>query len=530
MRQPTSAPSNEEAMLAPHVAILSRARALVAKSDAHHKKYRETLDEALQATYELTLGLDKADTLRAFVEAQGEKWGKIAQERPFRTVVGICFASSTADAPSLSKYAAVLALAKKRQIGSDALIDWIRSSGGIEALAIEARAELKGADGDDDWFEETKEQHLERAVESLTEEHLGPAIAVKAEDIPPLVDADTYPAAASFRRALVRVKGSKIEVVRLVPSTAAEVAADLRTAVPVEPNLAGRRLQDKPHYELFRAADIFLRFVRMAVVADGTTMKKSGKVEIGRAGLLFTYSGRRWRAQTTSTLSTFPICEFFLDEPIDGLDPKATYLIEAFALRSFVEQFKTAANPAVGRGAKDDLRFELFGAGDVQWRKLRGLKPVAGDLTFDNQQLAALGAWESTYKKGDEKTERAFPKLFQPFANRETLWLVFPGLDPHRRKFGATTAVPPSDEQQAWRPFGSLGASTPAQPIPPERWLTRADIQALAGVASDYGVELSGQFMDAPEDFAALQLKTEGFQLTLPLAVSLAGDLAQITK
>jgi hypothetical protein len=524
----TKAISNQAAMLAPHLKVLRHARALVAKSEEHARGYRETLRDALQATYELTLGLLKADTLQAFVEGQDRPWGKVAQERPFQPVVAICFAGSATHATSLSKYATVLAYAQQREIAALALADWIEASG-IDKLAAEARTALAG-DHDDDWFEESEAQHLQRAADSLATSKLGAAITISANDVPALADAEAYPAAVSFRRALVRVNGSKAELVRLIPSSAADVAQDLLAAVPAEPKLAGGLLKDKEHYELFRAADIFLRFARMVDVFDGGAPTKKSKVSVSRAGLLFEFSSRKWRAQTTSTASSFPVCEFEFDEPLSFLDRKSKYLVEAFGLREFATRFRTSARLSVGTDANDDLQLKPFEAKDGTWRSLMQLKPLDGEIRLRRDQLVALGKWQGSYKRLEGKPQPGFPKLFQPFIHGHVLWLVFPGHDPNRAA-NAKATIPPNGEHAAWRPFGSLNSNLSGYaPVPNERWLARADMQALADLASDYGLDAVGQFVDGTEDFAALRLRWTGFGISLPLAISLGGDLAQIAK
>ena len=95
-------------------------------------KAKEVLYRALDALFSFVLDFDSDADRKAFVIANGGKWGKVADDNPFQPFVKLAFRGDGISDGSRSQYATVLRYAQFYRDKSISLAEWLGQPGGLE--------------------------------------------------------------------------------------------------------------------------------------------------------------------------------------------------------------------------------------------------------------------------------------------------------------------------------------------------------------------------------------------------------------
>lgn len=529
MKNPENGGSNELPVFEAHEQQLTEIKRLVADADAKLVGHRKSLYGALGELFELTQSLQKGEELESFVRAHGLDFGKVAQKNPFQPLVSLAFASSAA-ASAISKYATLLQYAVNEKPADASMADWIEAGGGIEDIVGRARQSTISAF--DKRFEETTDEHLERAHHALALQRLG-SIEAPAE----LLGAS--PAAGSqYRRALVRHVDGKIEIVGIVDTSETEVQQDVFRLVPAEAPLARKKLKDKPYYSLFRAADVAGRFMQGLGVEDVSEKVSIKDKYLPDAGLEIRKTDGRWSARTVSTQPSFVVVDLRLTDDLDALGD-GPFLLTYGAIKRLARDFPYSEawdvrmRLPVGQKGTD-----IAAEGEVllndlpsnkTWRALNPKSKTVATFTLSQSRLLELSHWPSAYRDATRQVEAgSFPKLLQLSSEGSELGLSFPG----HSKLGQSDLTALNSTQRTLHELQHRELAQLDQPAAApkgQHWLRRTDLQSIAKLSSDYGLSFAAELCSVADGLCLRLVDESGaIQLNVPLAVSLAGDYAAI--
>ncbi|WP_375449948.1 hypothetical protein [uncultured Devosia sp.] len=525
-------PANDvDAALENEAKRLQSIRKIVAQSDKHYMGYQERLTEALVDIYGFTLELTESKLIEAFVLSHdGFTWGKVARDNHFQPVAKLAFEGSASPA-SASKYSTVLAYAHESGIAPDKIKDWLAE--GIEERLAQARSSSAF-----DTYDETPEERLTRAL-SLLSAPVGKAQAVLANAIPP-ISGDTPNAAISdFRKALVRIVGGKLEIVKVLQSSAAELESEIVGTVPKDPLLGRRKLTAKAYYDVFCACDLMSRFARGADASDlsgyavpkkGTpdyeiwqkSVEAKGKAKKSKSppstSLRITHEAGGWIAEMVSTRPTFPAVRYKLDSQLDHLDPAKIYAISRQQAERIADGFIRSAEWTLR------VRKQVSGGADIAgeteivldefdpklaWNQLGKLTAFGASFGVDADTFRSMRTWNANFK---EVTGSSLPGLIGVRVEKSELTL-FPAGN--------------SDAALARR-LSLVKADAKYSSAFSSRWLLRDDLLQITSINEDYGRPMTCSFLDGNEKLAGLQVEFTGATITVPLVVSLGGDYAEI--
>lgn len=529
----TTKPANDAgAALAADALRLNKIRLIVEDSDRQFQGHQERLYAALAEAYALTLDLVESTLLIFFVETQKGRWGKVARGNPFHPVVSLAFKNS-AGAASVSRYAAVLHYARENNVSRADIETWL--SEGIEKILERARSSLA-----DDTYEETTKERLDRALKVLATP-IGAAQAVAATSIPAITGAAPDLPIADFRKALVRVVGGQLEVVKILPSSAAELTQEILTVAPKDPKLGKRKLSAKPYYEIFRACELMTRFAPVTgqpddrdqsvyeVPSSGAVDMEAWKQSIDQrnnpkpsstTSLRIAFDDSAWWAETVSTRPTFPIVRMKLQSDLGQLDTSKAYVISWHQAKRVVTGFVSNAEwtlrvrqvlPSGHDIAADtEIVLDEFDT-NLAWHQLTELTATSTSFTLQPDILVMILNWAAEFKAN---TGKVLPELLAFDVTKSTL------------------SVRPAGKKDPKKllPLAEIAADAALSATLSTRWLRRDDLLELAQIHRDYGQPMAAKLMDGNEELAALQLQHGEAAIYLPLTVSLAGDYAEIVE
>lgn len=531
MKNTESGGSNELPVLQAYEQELTEIKRLVTDADAKLVGHRKSLYDALGKLFEFTQLLQKGDGLESFVRSKGFDFGKVAQKNPFQPLVSLAFAGS-AGASSVSKYAVLLLYAKKEKPADSSMADWIEMGGGIEDIV--ARARLSTTSDFDKRFEETTEEHLERARHVLALQRLG-SIEAPADLV---ISADSSKSA--YRRALVRQAGDKIEIVGIVDTSETELQQDVFRLVPAEAPLARRKLMDKAYYSLFRAADIAFRFMQIPKEEKPSkNLRKAIERYLPDTGLEISKGTKgRWTARTISTQPSFIVAELDLAEDLDALGT-GPFLLTYGGMKRLIDNFPSSEVWDVRKRLPANLNeTDTAGDGEVllddlpsnkRWRRLNPKFKNVATSRLSQSRLLELSRWPSVYRDATlPNGSGGFPKRLQLSIKDSELTLSFPGvitLGPSDLAVLNSTQLELHNLRHRQLALLDTPAKTPAGP----HFLWRTDLLSIAKLSSDYGLSFTAELRTVADGLCLLLADESGeIRLNVPLAVSLAGDYAAI--
>ena len=527
-----SIPTNAATAMAAEAARLKRIRLIVETSERRFKGHQERLYAALADAYALTLDLVESNLLISFVEDQKAKWGKVARGNPFHPIVALAFKDS-AGAASASRYAAVLHYARENNVSRADIKTWL--SEGIEKLLERARGSSTY-----DIYEETPEERMDRALKVLSTP-IGTAQPVAATAIPAITGPAPDDAIADFRKALVRVVGGQLEVVKILPSSAAELTQEVLAVAPKDPKLGKRKLSAKPYYDIFRACELMTRFASVASQPDeqeqsAYVVPSSGAIDMEAwkrsieqrkkpkpsptTSLRIAFHEDAWWAETVSTRPTFPIVRMKLQSDLSQMDTSKTYVISWHQAKRVVTGFVRNAEWTLrvrqvlssGHDIAGDTEIVLdeFDT-KLAWHQLTELTTTSTSFTLQPDTLVLILNWAAEFKGN---TGKVLPDLLALDVTNSTL-----SVRPAGTKDFATRLA-----------LAAIAADATPSSTLSTRWLRRDDLLELAQIHRDYGKPMAVKLMDGNEDLAALQLEHGDATIYVPLTVSLAGDYAEIAE
>ena len=528
----TTKPANDvDAALAADALRLKDIRLMVEDSDRQFRGHQERLYAALSAAYALTLDLVESTLLQAFVKNQA-KWGKVAQGNPFHPIVGLAFKDS-AGAASVSRYAAVLHYARENNVSRADMQTWL--SEGIEKLLERARSSTTY-----DTYEETPEERMDRALKVLSTP-VAPPQPIAATAVPAITGPAPDDAIADFRKALVRVVDGQIEVVQILPSSAAELRQEVLAVAPKDPTLGKRKLSAKSYYDIFRACELMTRFAPVAGKPDereqsAYVVPSSGAIDMEAwkgsieqrnkpkpsptTSLRIAFREDAWWAETVSTRPTFPVVRVKLQSDLSQLNTSETYSISWHQAKRVVTGFIRNSDWTLrvrqmlpsGHDIAGDTEIVLD-AFDTKlaWHQLTELTATSTGFTLQPDTLASILDWAAEFKAN---TGKVLPDLLALDVTKSTL-----GARPAGTKDLATRL-----------PLAAIAADAAPSATLSTRWLRRDDLLEIALVHRDYGQSMAAKLMDGNEELAALQLEQGDATIYVPLTVSLAGDYAETVE
>lgn len=119
-------------------------RALATDFARRDIKAKEVLYRALDRLFGFVLDFDSEADRKAFVVANGGKWGKVASDNPFQPFVKMAFEGDGISDASRSQYATVLRYAQFYRDKTMSLAEWLGQPGGLELRYKEATSAVTG--------------------------------------------------------------------------------------------------------------------------------------------------------------------------------------------------------------------------------------------------------------------------------------------------------------------------------------------------------------------------------------------------
>lgn len=514
-------------------------RMLLARANTLKRGHDKRLRQGLGHIYSLGTTLLARGAVQAFVVAQGGSWGKVAQGNPYQALCLLAFQSTT-EATDISKYAAILAFARKRGVPTDQFEDWLTLQGVAKAY------EASRADVNDKLSEyaETESARLERALAALNGAQVGDQQNVGAASIPSLLDIPVE-SLANLRKAIVEVTDGSVRVLKILPSTAAELAREVRNAVAPAGDRTGRSLREKPLYDLFCACDYHVRLapevsqpsaVFMEIpepddidfeewtesFASRKTQPLFRPPEVQR-GIRLHYDEGSWVAESISTALAFAGFRISVSGLPDNLKPTEQFIISDKQARKLAVNFRAPGDWSLalrkpGHLAEENqLLLDRFSSIlNSDWRTIIIPQAASPTISISHFDLDAALVWLAAF---GQATGLTTPKLFALSWVQNQLTLVAPS---HAKL---------SDMSSAYsRGIGTTLDVMPAGIISPDHWILTSDLRRLADFGKAYGLPLQLTLGEGVEGLSAVNLSVENGIVTLPLAVTLTGEYAETVE
>jgi len=498
------------------------------------------LNMALTQIYQLTQTLRDQKHLRPFVEHKQYRWSKKSEENPFYPMVALGF--DDVPAASVSKYATVLLHADKEGVSGEQFSEWYNAKP-QEELLRDARG--KGVP-DQDEYAETELERLHRGLDHLQGLGLGKPVAISPDAIPSVEDPE-LPGINQYRRALVRIEKGKANIVEFLKSSPAELRAEISALASPEGSSSARKLQGKPLYDLFKACDLAVRLLGSkddAIYDDegffaleigfsqeeweasvqARTKKKvlNRQPFILRRGLRLSFVGEHWIAERISNELTFACIVMQLNCDLPLLKKDVEYFLDEGQVRHIAALFRASGDWTVRprtagdiNKVADDRELALRQFVPELWRhRALGINAQSIFAEVERHRLSALLGWQKEYKA---TYHTSLPKLLE-FGVHGTQVVVMDELAEADDLVGAKPLIHNKDVG----PDLIAGLK--------DRRIRRNDLLALAELARSYEETVELGFGHGNEGVVSLELRLGKAQLTLPLAVSLTGDYAEVAE
>lgn len=232
--------SNSETAEIANAAQFEQIKALAAEFASRDVSAKDALYAALEALFHFVMNLDSEAERRQFIEAQGEKWGKVARDNPFQPFVKLAFGGEGISDASRSQYSKVLRYAEFKREKSKSLADWLKGAGGIEGLYDKANSFFPS---------QTKyvdQQHLTAALENVRQRQQSGAFTLdKAASLGAGTD-------QGYVMAILHVdQDGNAHVVEYTERDQGKIGAIIEKIARIEAKQPSREV--KPLYPLFRA-------------------------------------------------------------------------------------------------------------------------------------------------------------------------------------------------------------------------------------------------------------------------------------
>ncbi|MEP1208427.1 MAG: hypothetical protein ABJM29_10565 [Rhizobiaceae bacterium] len=499
-------------------AVLGEIKNQVRGHKLHEKGSERRLYSALKRTYQLgQYLLAKEHRLQEFVEDFNPKfWNKTAEKNPFQPLVKLAF--EDIEKASLTVYATALKSCEEKGLNADDLAQQLTAVG-VTAIYNNAKSNAS-AISMDKRYELDRQSHVEwgqkqlQARKPLTETKLG--------------NGSPFDPNGELEFAVVKLVNGKLQIIDRVelPDKVRDTA--VRQAAGKPPKRKHEKLADKNLYGLFKAADIFCRF--LSKPKDQLTEYESQLLEEGKipasyfakSGLLLECNEGVWTANTVSELPTFKCVRVVIGNAMDKLDPSKTYFLGSAYCRILADEFPVEGDWKLSvtkggvfvRKSKDKLKLPLTEFTQVNsgssFQSLDGSR--ISEIKFDlpKNKLVFNSAWKQRYNLLG-KSHIKFPRYLELAVEENELVLRFP----HNRLIK--------------HPLAQLGKA--GSVVSDDRYVLNSDIVELANAAIDYDMDFTASIFTTYEQHCGIELHSDsdGTSIALPLAISISGDLGQIT-
>lgn len=506
--------SNYDAQLATWIKEFEPVQKAAADSEKADEGARKALYTALEGLFDFGRRLLEGGDFtiaEAFVTKMGGKWGAVAQKNPFTALVKIAFKHAS-DAPQ-SKYAKVLQVAYVLKI-ENPLTKWLVSNG--KTLEI--------------WYEEA-DQHLSPESAASKDAKAAALIAdgiaalKKEKPLSGVVQLSASLSSSSeFATVLVRVVGpDQIEVVKMLGTEEADVAPILKK-YGSKKRSARSVLEQHNLYRLFRAVE----FIHSVSTPPGAKERRLIVVETSQdAGTI-----------TSRLYSAASMYDFmYAEAQIVGHDfgfPMGSSLCfdveKADAAEQFVSGFLKDGNWSVEANANGsctlvpgNAKLDRITLLPFTEKEREGLFVGTSQHASSAKTAFDYGAAQHALDWLDAMKEFVTSDNQTRIANADTDSVL--KLKDTNGVIAATATRAPSVTPVDLFPVPA------SYKLPKERYLRVWDIQRLADMAVAYGLDMSGDVVDAEEKSAFMMLEqtvgSDQLRCFLPFATNKQGTYAR---
>ena len=532
---------------------------------AHQDRLRKTLIAMLR----LGQVLQENDLVKGFYSLQSIEYGKKAKINLFHGIVSAAFSWEYPDEKK-SKYRQILLYALTSGMSEIEFQERLKAD--FNNCYAEA---VKFLRGDFEWkYDETVDERLDRALKTLSGISIGKAIKIpKDTKLPQVSD--------GYANAVVRIQNGQVEVVGFARSQS-EVAIKSAVSSLVDPEglRVRRKLTEKPLYWFYTLAEIFDRFVvkhaeadawdeaikkladednrldfdsidykelisqirekteRTKITKDEMVMKRFERLTV----LRFRKFDGSWRADTVSTLPSFPSVHFSFDRNDNLLSNESDVYLSDVQARAFKSDFLQYADWSIERNEtghliKSDVKSVRpkplleFITSQHSWRVPATSTSLKAKFSMSRNDLHEIKQWEISHKKKpiDFGRNEPWPNYMDLLIDEDRVFLVFPKNTDFRKKIGTLNSA-------AKQPT----SLDPQNPIAPFRVGTR-HMQAIADLAADYSLSFDGAVVLINNKPSALRFTANGFRfeeeelgcelrIMIPLIISNYGAPTEICQ
>ncbi|MEP1208444.1 MAG: hypothetical protein ABJM29_10650 [Rhizobiaceae bacterium] len=497
-------------------AVLGEIRRQVIGSQTHARGKERKLYSALKHTFELEDYLQKQGELQNFVENRQPKfWNKTAEKNSFLPLVKLGF--EDLEKASASQYSTVLKYCSELKLNADEFGEYLKEYG-IVKLYNKSR-DAASASSMDKRFELDMETQLDWAEKQL----LGRASIGNVK----IGSNSAFGDAGQLEIAFVKSENGLLQIIDRVELAAKTRDQMLLKAAGSPPTKKHSLLTDKDLYGLFKASDIFCRFLSNAkeqLTEEDRQALEEGEIPasyFSKTGLLLEHKDGSWIAKTVSELPTFKCVRVETNGALDKLNPSKRYFLGSAYCRILVDEFPVEGKWFISqtksgtfiRKTGEQLKLPLLDFETFEIDQFQFIDPTRKvEIQFElpKHRLSFLSTWKQRHAKSQQDHIR-FPPLLELKLDGQALLLGFP----YHRLITHQIAVPK--------------AITDTELI--ERYVKYSDLQDLADVAVDYDLNFSAGVFTTYEKHCGIELQSldQGVSIALPLAISISGDLGQVT-
>jgi hypothetical protein len=503
--------------------LFERIQQHITSHKTHEKGAIRQHYNALADVYLLGIYLIKQNTLQDFIKARDPKlWNKTAEKKPFQPLIKLAFA----DFPkaTISQQTTVLTHCYENSYSVDDFRDDLNQRG-LVAIRNDAQKQKKN-----EVIPKRFELSLQEENDWLQEQFKNQTAICELN-----MDTDTASAAGiqdqQILQLAARWENGKLHIIDHVKMGDDETAVFLKQIVGTPPKQNLKRLSEKSLFGLFHAADIFARFRNNPMdFVDDTAWTDTGsstipKQLLAKTCLLFEFNKDKWTARTISELPTFRCVYVEIDDPLENLDREKRHILTSASCAVLADGFLNEGeweiisghNGTVCTCSAQSISVEFIDFDQMTTTGFDQLDPNRTDeLSFKMplNKLRRIIHWRDEHKAKGQK-HIPFPNSFAFKAHdNNQINLTFPLNEMVTKPLLENVQIQGNDDLT-------------------DRFLLEKDIAALTYLALDYDLSFKGSIFSTFETNNGIQINlndgTNAF-VALPLAISLQGDLGQITE
>ena len=504
--------------------LFERIQQRVSRHRTHKKGAIRQHYDALCDTYLLGTYLIQKGTLKDFVQSREPKlWNKTAEKKPFQPLIQLAFA----DFPkaTVSQQSTVLSYCQEVDFSVEEFKDMLHARGLVK-LYGDAQEHKKSVD-------------MPRRYELSAREE-STWLAGQFEQLPATLSVDISEGQelelglkeGEPTQFAARWKDGQLQIIQTIEMDSQRRDDFLRGIVGNPPNQSLNRLSEKNLFGLFKAADIFSRFSNNPLdFVEDKDWQETASSEIpsqllAKAGLIFEFAQDHWCARTVAQLPTFRCVAVRIGDELGPLDRSKRYFLSSAQCHLLADQFlydgewvlsMTQGGPICECTSRSlSVSFLEFDP-DLAGESFDQLDPTRKQECMFRLPLTKMrraSQWRGEHNAKD-LNHIPFPRSFAfSHDGPDTLAHSFP-LNPLITKPIADNFVD----------YGNTDFD--------DRFLLEKDLAALCELAMDYDLQLTGGLFSTFEQCNGIEIDLNDgtdSKISLPLAISVPGDLGQITE